>query len=293
MASKNLGHDPLNRNRLISHACVAVVSLVLSGTIGAADTIYRCATTNGQPLFSNMPCESLRRPPGATGPANAGRNAPRTERMAQLRHITASRVATPEQRAAAHDELNRYERVECRLTDEQAFYRDKLYVNLGEGNAAHREQARLQLVSLLNACFSGAAIALRPAVLPPTDGRAETTGDKIYRCKTNQGALFWASNWCNTVGGVTIDVINVPPGMPFKEQAAVGDQLVNARGASVSAESEAKDRGAQCGAIDRELREIWNRYEGGKYVPVEQVDRDQIRQRDLTARRNSLGCASR
>jgi hypothetical protein len=124
--------------------------------------------------------------------------------MAQLRHMAASRVATSEQRAAAQDELNRHARGECRLTDDQAFYR-----------------------------------------------------------------------------------------MSFKEQAALGDQLISARVSSASADVEAKDRGVQCGAIDRELREIWNRYEGGKYVPVEQVERDQLRQRDLTTRRNGLGCASR
>ena len=264
-----------------------------------AQTIYRCATPNGQPLFSNVPCNGASAQAWRSERGDSAANTSRADRIAQLRRIAENGLASSEQRAAAYDELNRYQHGDCRITDDEAFDRDKLYVALGEGGALHREQVRRKLGSLLNACFSGNRLAMQipqpaaTAALRGTSEGAPASEGKIYRCKTSQGAHFWASNWCSTAGGITVDVINVPAGMSFKEQAALADQWISSRSSSSSAEASARDRGIQCGAIDRELGEIRSRYDEGKYVPVDQVNRDQIRQRDLVARRGGLRCATR
>lgn len=285
-------------NKLLLRVCI-LVGLVVIAFSTNAQTIYRCATPSGQPLFSNTPCDGERvRVRGVESGVPAA-NTNRGNRVAQLRRIASSEKATSEQKAAAFDEMNRYELGDCQMSDDDAFLRDKLYVRLGEGTNLDREQTRRNLISLLDACFSGQRSADRipkpaaTAALVAATQAATASDGKIYRCRTSQGGYFWASNWCSTAGAATVDVINVPVGMSFKEQATLADQVINERNRSSLAESSTRDQGIRCAAIDRELGEIRGRYANGEYVPVDQVNRDQIRQRDLLARRGSLGCATR
>jgi hypothetical protein len=116
---------------------------------------------------------------------------------------------------------------------------------------------------------------------------------QIYLCKTSQGAQYWSSDWCNKSGGYTVNAVTVPTGMPFQEQAKIGDQLMGRQASAVAEEDAARDRARTCGAIDRELAEIWSRYDKSQFNEVAQIGRDQTRTHELKARRNSLGCQTR
>jgi len=116
---------------------------------------------------------------------------------------------------------------------------------------------------------------------------------QIYRCKTHQGATYWASDWCNKTGGSTIDIVTVPDGMSFQEQARMGDQLTNSKQSATANEDSARDRARTCGAIDSELAQIWSRYDHGQFNETDQISRDQIRTRELKAQRAQLGCETR
>ena len=282
---------------LFAMASLGCLMMIASST--HAQTIYRCTTPTGQPLFSNLPCNANRPQGRGVEPGASADNTSRSNRLAQLRSIASSEKATSEQKAAAFAEMNRYERGDCQMSADDEFLRDRLYVRLAEGASHERERARHDLISLLDACFSGRRDATRisqPATLAAPAAAEQTVSSrdgKIYRCKTSQGGYFWASNWCSSAGAATIDVINVPVGMSFKEQAVLADQVIASRHRSSASESSVRDQGVQCGAIDRELGEIRSRYADAQYVPVDQVNRDQLRQRDLQARRRSLRCAAR
>lgn len=116
---------------------------------------------------------------------------------------------------------------------------------------------------------------------------------QIYRCKTSQGGSYWSSDWCNKSGGFTVDMVTVPNGMSFQEQARMADQVSNSKQAQTAGEDAARNRALSCGAIDSELAQIWKKYENGQYVEVSQVGRDQIRTRELKARRANLSCETR
>jgi hypothetical protein len=125
--------------------------------------------------------------------------------------------------------------------------------------------------------------------LLPLDGHAA----QIYLCKTNQGAQYWSSDWCNKSGGYTVNAVTVPTGMPFKEQVKIGDQLMGRQSSAAAQEDATRDRARACGAIDRELAEIWSRYDKSQFNEAAQIGRDQTRTRELKARRNNLGCQTR
>ena len=116
---------------------------------------------------------------------------------------------------------------------------------------------------------------------------------EIYRCRTSQGGEFWSSGACGSAGGFMVDIVQVPSGMPFQEQAKFADQLRNNKDAVASREQSERGRLNECLTVDTELKQIHRKYERGNHVPVEQVGPDQIRTRELNNRRSSLGCQSR
>ena len=116
---------------------------------------------------------------------------------------------------------------------------------------------------------------------------------EIFRCRTAQGGEFWSSGACTNSGGFMVDIVKVPSGMSFYEQARFADQLRNNKDAAATREFSERERQSECMRVDYELRQLHGKYERGQYVPVEQVGPDQIRTRELNNRRSSLGCQSR
>ena len=90
-----------------------------------------------------------------------------------------------------------------------------------------------------------------------------------------------------------VDIVQVPRNMPFQEQAKFAEQLKNSKEHANTREQNEQVRQSQCVAVDMELKQIFTKYEGGRHVPVEQVGPDQIRTRELNARRSNLACSSR
>ena len=116
---------------------------------------------------------------------------------------------------------------------------------------------------------------------------------EIFLCKTAQGGEFWSSGACSNSGGYMVDIVQVPGNMPFKEQASFADQLRNKKAVANAQVANTSAQQHKCAAIDAELRQIFSKYESGKYVPAEQVGPDQIRTSELKVSRSQLLCQSR
>lgn len=116
---------------------------------------------------------------------------------------------------------------------------------------------------------------------------------ELYRCKTYQGGTYWSSERCQKSNGIMVDIVQVPSGMPFQEQARMADQVYNAKEARQGAEAQAYARSNECAAVDVELQQIWSRYNNWQFNQADQISRDQIRTRELNTRRAQLGCQSR
>jgi hypothetical protein len=112
----------------------------------------------------------------------------------------------------------------------------------------------------------------------------------IYKCKTYTGGFYLSSELCSKTNGLIVDMAQVPDAMPFEKQAELAEQTFNAKLSAQTANDAERERQRQCGGVNRDLTEISNRYKEGKYVPIDQVNADQIRERDLEARRASLHC---
>ena len=113
---------------------------------------------------------------------------------------------------------------------------------------------------------------------------------QVYLCKTNQGATFWASNWCSTVGGITVNAVTVPDGMPFKQQTEMAEQFLRGKNTETAQRDRTREQSFKCKTIDEERAAIWQPYGNAQHVPAERVGRDQTRTRELKAQRANLGC---
>jgi hypothetical protein len=116
---------------------------------------------------------------------------------------------------------------------------------------------------------------------------------EIYRCKTYQGGTYWSAGPCRNTNGIMVDIVQVPSGMSFKEQARMAYQVYNAKTARQGAEAQAHARSNECVAVDAELQQIWSRYSGGQFNQADQMSRDQIRTRGVKMGRAQLSCQSR
>lgn len=115
----------------------------------------------------------------------------------------------------------------------------------------------------------------------------------IHECRAYNGSTFYSSGPCS--GHKAVGVINhdVPDGMPFEQQVKLVEDAKGRRSAQQQADTTARNRASQCEEIDRELQELRTKYTSWQYVPIDQVNADQVRERDLKSRRSSLRCYSR
>ena len=84
----------------------------------------------------------------------------------------------------------------------------------------------------------------------------------------------------------------VPDGMPFLQQVkTVEDAQARKAFATQQVDSE-RTRLRRCAEIDSELKTLQLKYTSWAYVPVNEVNIDQGRERDLKARRSQIQCHS-
>lgn len=112
----------------------------------------------------------------------------------------------------------------------------------------------------------------------------------IYQCRAYNGESFWASNHCQKHQALVEGIHSVPDNMPFQQQVDLAQRGVNRASSSKISENDERARAAQCESINRELKQLESKYLNWQYVPIEQVNADQARQRDLNSRRASFRC---
>jgi len=117
---------------------------------------------------------------------------------------------------------------------------------------------------------------------------------QLFLCRGPDGqSSYWASNWCNTTGGHTVDIVRVPNGLPFAQQVKIAEQIRAKTQSTIRAEDSSRDRYRNCRAIDDELAQIWSPYDNGQFNTPAQIGRDQQRTRELKSHRASLACETR
>lgn len=114
----------------------------------------------------------------------------------------------------------------------------------------------------------------------------------LYECES-MGARFYSSGDCATHRAVIVTRHKVPDGLPFEQQVSMVQQRDGNRSSAISAANQAYDRNNQCAWIEHQLKQLQEKYTNWQYKPVDEVNGDQARERDLKTKRSSLGCASR
>jgi hypothetical protein len=115
----------------------------------------------------------------------------------------------------------------------------------------------------------------------------------IYECRAYNGSTFFSSGLCVHHQAAGVAAHSVPNGMPFEQQVKLVEDAKNRKTASTRADDDRRVRSGQCATIDDELKVLEKKYTNWQYVPIEEVNVDQARQRDLKAKRSQLQCYSR
>jgi hypothetical protein len=84
----------------------------------------------------------------------------------------------------------------------------------------------------------------------------------------------------------------VPDNMPFDQQVKTIEDAKTRKTSVTHNEDSNRSRLGQCAQIDIELKELQGKYTNWQYVPIDQVNADQGRERDLKARRSQFQCHS-
>ncbi len=78
--------------------------------------------------------------------------------------------------------------------------------------------------------------------------------------------------------------------MPFQQQVDLAQRGVTKTNRARDSTNDEHVRIAQCASINEELKRLQSKYLNWQYVPIDQVNADQTRQRDLSSRRESFRC---
>ena len=122
---------------------------------------------------------------------------------------------------------------------------------------------------------------------------ASSSGATIYECRAYNGSSFFSSGPCGEHKAVGVFLHTVPDGMPFDQQVKIVEDGQRRKVANARQEDSDRSRLGECGQIDRELKDLQTKYTNWQYIPIDQVNADQGRERDLKARRSQFRCHSR
>lgn len=112
----------------------------------------------------------------------------------------------------------------------------------------------------------------------------------LYQCRAYSGGSFWSEQPCDSRQAAIESRHTVPDGLPFKEQVRLVEQASKQTASVQANEEKERERRRKCAAIDSELNQIQGRYNLGQHVPIEQVNQDQKRSRDLKSQRSANKC---
>ena len=119
-----------------------------------------------------------------------------------------------------------------------------------------------------------------------------TVADTIYHCKGYGGGTFWASTACSNHKALIDRIANVPSGLPWDQQVAIGERQRAAAGAQRSADSMQSNEASRCAALKAERDKIWSRYSNWQYQAPAVVGPDRQRTIAIQAEQQSLGCST-
>jgi cell division protein YceG involved in septum cleavage len=131
---------------------------------------------------------------------------------------------------------------------------------------------------------------LKSSILLSTILVTAAHADTIYQCRAYNGESFWSNAHCHTQKALVEGIYSVPDNMPFQQQVDLAQRGANRSNNARIAEGDERERAAKCSSINQELKQLQAKYSNWQYVPIDQVNADQARQRDLNARRASLRC---
>lgn len=112
----------------------------------------------------------------------------------------------------------------------------------------------------------------------------------IYQCRAYNGESFWASDNCQKHQALVEGIHSVPDNMPFQQQVDLAHRGVTRANTTRNSANDEHVRKGQCASINDEITQLQSKYLNWQYVPIEQVNADQARQRDLNSRRAALRC---
>lgn len=115
----------------------------------------------------------------------------------------------------------------------------------------------------------------------------------IFECEAVSSGRFYSTNDCTAHRAVIVSRHTVPDGLPFEQQVDLINKRHTSRNSAQTAENQANEKNRQCAGIDYELQIIQKKYTSWQYVPIDEVNADQTKERDLRAKRLKFGCASK
>lgn len=120
-----------------------------------------------------------------------------------------------------------------------------------------------------------------------------SSGATIYECRAYNGSSFFSTGPCGQHNALGVALHTVPDGMPFDQQVKTIEDAQKRKVSGTQQEDTNRARLGQCAQIDRELKDLQVKYTNWQYVPIDEVNADQGRERDLKSRRSQLQCYSR
>ncbi len=117
-------------------------------------------------------------------------------------------------------------------------------------------------------------------------------GATIYECRAYNGSSFFSEDSCAEHKAVGVFLHTVPDGMTFDQQVNIVTEGQKRKAANAKQEDSERTLQGECGQIDRELKDLQTKYASWQYFPIEQVNADQGREKDLKAKRSHFHCNS-
>lgn len=118
------------------------------------------------------------------------------------------------------------------------------------------------------------------------------TPGTIYRCKSLSNAgMFWSQAHCRQHNALIDRIASVPTGISFQQQVDIADAEARNVESSLRREQSEGQRSALCTSLRNEREAIWKRSGSGSgYTPLQQVDADQVRWKQIKSQMASNGC---
>ncbi len=118
----------------------------------------------------------------------------------------------------------------------------------------------------------------------------EVAAAKLYHCRAYAGGDFYSSQPCSGQRAAAIASYDAPDSMPFEQQVKLIEAKSSRAASARAKEAEENVRAQQCASIERELEALSRKYTSWQYVPVNEVNADQARERKLKQQRSALQC---